>query len=79
LADVFFSLSTFTFAIASSAKKQACGPEARAVGVKNIGFPISDFELRISDFLGFCFQSAFRNLQSAIPMARPVQEMRRAS
>ncbi len=39
-------------------------------------FQISNCGFRI--FLVF-FQSAFRNLQSAIPMARPVQEMMRAS
>jgi len=30
-------LATFTFAIAFSAKKQACGPEARALRGKSIG------------------------------------------
>jgi hypothetical protein len=53
-------LPAFTLAIAFSAKKQACGPEARAVRAKSIGPSIADFELRISDFLGVCFQSAFR-------------------
>jgi hypothetical protein len=72
------TLPTFTFAILFLAKKQACGPEARALRGKSIGPSTSDFELRISDFLVF-FQSAFRNLQSAIPMARPVQEMMHAS
>jgi hypothetical protein len=63
-------LPTSTFAIPFSTKKQGCGPEARALRGKSIGLPISDFELRISDFLGSCFHSAFRNLQSAILMAR---------
>jgi hypothetical protein len=36
--------------------------------------PISDFEFRI-----FVFQSAFRNLQSAIVVARPTQKAMRAS
>jgi len=58
-------LLTFTFEVAFSAKKQACGPEARALRGKSIGPVISDCGFRISDFLVF-FQSAFRNLQSAI-------------
>jgi hypothetical protein len=40
---------------------QACGPEARALRGKSIGPAISDFGLRISDFLDFFF-----NLHSAI-------------
>jgi len=55
-----------------SAKKQACGPEARALRGKSIGSVISDFGLRISDFFGFLFQSAFRNRHSAFKLpARP--------
>jgi hypothetical protein len=54
------------FAIAFSAKKQACGPEARALRGKSIAPVISDCGFRIADFFAFLFQSAFRNLQSAI-------------
>jgi hypothetical protein len=57
----------------------ACGPGARSFWAKSIGPPISDFELWISGFGAFVFQSAFRNLQSAIPMARLVHEMEAAS
>jgi hypothetical protein len=42
------------------------GPEARALRAKTIGPVISDCGLRISDFFGFLFQSAFRNRHSAI-------------
>jgi hypothetical protein len=56
----------FHFLLFFSAKKQACGPEARALNGKSIGPGISDCGLRISDFLGFLFQSAFRNRHSAI-------------
>jgi len=56
-------LALFTFFF--SAKKQACGPEGRAFRGKSIGPSISDFELRISDFLGFFSipipQSTIRN------------------
>jgi hypothetical protein len=64
--DEKFSLPTFTLAIAFSAKKQACGPEARALRGKSIGLVISDCGFRIVDFFGFLFQSAFRNRHSAI-------------
>jgi hypothetical protein len=64
--DEKFSLPTFTFALAFSAKKQACGPEARALRGKSIGSAISDCGFRISDFFGFLLQSAFRNRHSAI-------------
>jgi hypothetical protein len=43
------------FAVPFSAKKQACGPEARALHGKSIGPVIADF-----GFFGFLFQSAFR-------------------
>jgi hypothetical protein len=56
----------FHFLLFFSAIKQACGPEARALNAKSIGPGISDCGLRISDFLGFLFQSAFRNRHSAI-------------
>jgi len=59
-------LPTFTFAIPFSAENQACGPEARALRGKSIGPGISDCGFGISDFLGFLFQSAFRNRHSAI-------------
>jgi hypothetical protein len=59
-------LPILTFAIPFSAKKQACGPEARALRGKSIGPVISNCGLRISDFFGFLFQSAFRNRHSAI-------------
>jgi hypothetical protein len=49
-----------------SAKKQACGPEARALRGKSIGPVISDCGFQISDFWGLLFQSAFRNRHSAI-------------
>jgi hypothetical protein len=55
-----------TFATVFSAKKQACGPEARALRAESIGSVILDFGLRISDFLAFFLQSAFRNRHSAI-------------
>jgi len=45
----------FTIAIAFSAKKKTCGPEARALRGKSIGSVISDFGSRISDFLDFFF------------------------
>jgi len=51
-----------------------CNPGARSFWAKSIGLSISDFELHISDFWTVVFQSAFRNLQSAIPIARPVHE-----
>jgi hypothetical protein len=60
------SLPTFTFVMPFSSQKQACGPEARALCAKSIGPVISDCGFRILDFFGFLFQSAFRNLQSAI-------------
>jgi hypothetical protein len=68
-------LPTFTFAIAFSAKKQACGPEGRALRGKSIGPVISDCGFRIADFLDFFF-----NPHSAIgipqfgggPIGRPV-------
>jgi hypothetical protein len=46
-------LAHLTFASLFSAKKQACGPEGRALRGKSIGPSISDFELRISDFFSF--------------------------
>jgi hypothetical protein len=63
-----------SFAIAVSTKKQACGPEARTFRAKSIGPVISDCGLRISDFLGFLFQSAFRNRHSAIWWRAPLQQ-----
>jgi hypothetical protein len=50
--------------ISFSAKRQSCGQEAGALRGKSIGPVISDFGFRI--FLVFLYQSAFRNLQSAI-------------
>jgi hypothetical protein len=70
-------LPPFTFAILSSGQGQICGPEARAWRAKSIGR--LNFGFRISDFGVFIFQSAFRNLQSAIAEARPSQEMMPAS
>jgi hypothetical protein len=65
-------VAPFTLAIAFSAKKQACGPEGRALRGKSIGSVISDCGFRISDFFGFLFQSAFRNRHSAFKLpARP--------
>jgi len=58
-----------TFAIAIYAKKQACGPEVPPMAglrAKNIGPAISNAGFRISNFFASLFQSAFRNLQSAI-------------
>jgi hypothetical protein len=60
-----FPLPLFTFSISFSAKRQACGPEVPPLAglrAKSIGSVILDFGLRISDFFGFLFQSAFRNL-----------------
>ena len=54
-------LAPLTFAVPFSAKKQACGPEARALRGKSIGPGISDCGLRISDFFAFLFQSTIRN------------------
>jgi hypothetical protein len=67
MAEFESSLPTFTFAVAFSAKKKACGPEARALCAKSIGSVISDCGFRISDFLVF-FQSAFRNRHSAFKL-----------
>jgi hypothetical protein len=50
-------------------------PGARSFWAKSIGLPISDFGF----FEAFVFQSTFRNLQSAIPMARQVHEIEAAS
>ncbi|MCX5915653.1 MAG: hypothetical protein NTX30_03075, partial [Deltaproteobacteria bacterium] len=53
-------------------EKQTCGPEARALRGKSIGSVISDCGFRISDLVGFLFQSAFRNRHSAFKLpARP--------
>ncbi len=52
-------LPTFTLAIVFSAKKEACGPKARALRAKSIGSVISDCGFRI--FLVF-----FYNPHSAI-------------
>ena len=59
-------LPPFTFATLFLMGKKVCGPGARALRAKSIGPVISDFGLRISDFFGFLFQSAFRNRHSAI-------------
>jgi hypothetical protein len=42
-----FPLPLFTFSISFSAKRQACGPEARALRAKSIGSAISDCGFRI--------------------------------
>jgi hypothetical protein len=60
--------TTFTFAVPFSARKQACGPEARALREKSIGLVISDCGFRIADFFGFLLQSAFRNRHSAFEL-----------
>jgi hypothetical protein len=55
------------------------GPGARALWSKSIGpFEFLDFELRISDFLIFLFQSAFHNPRSSISEARPGHKMKNA-
>jgi hypothetical protein len=48
-------LPTSPLAVPFSAKKQACGPEARALRGKSIDPVISDCGFRISDFFGFFF------------------------
>jgi hypothetical protein len=50
-------------------------PGARALNAESIGLPISDFGF----FGAFVFQSAFRNLQFAIPMARPFHGIKSTS
>jgi hypothetical protein len=53
--------ATFPFVFFFSAKRQACGPDARTLRGKSIGPVISDCGFRISDFLVFFFNphSAF--------------------
>jgi hypothetical protein len=50
-------------------EKQACSPETGALRGKSNGPGISDFGLRIADFVDFLLQSAFRSLA-----ARPAQK-----
>jgi hypothetical protein len=81
-------LLTFTFAILFLAKKQACGPEARALGGKSIGGkrnPFEDPTVLPQIEAGPIGRPAGRPY-IGIPLflgkeglARPVQEMMRAS